>query len=72
MQCYMCAKAGKQTEAVGICIVCGMGLCMEHAIRDDVVLTATGQNVWAHTQEPIRLPRILCLECKQALEQPGQ
>ncbi|MEI6451058.1 MAG: DUF2180 family protein, partial [Actinomycetes bacterium] len=25
MQCYVCAKAGKQTEAVGICIVCGMG-----------------------------------------------
>jgi len=39
MQCYMCAKASKQTEAVGICIVCGMGLCMEHAIRDDTVLT---------------------------------
>jgi len=35
----MCAKASKQTEAVGICIVCGMGLCMEHAIRDDTVLT---------------------------------
>ena len=29
MQCYVCAKAGKQTEAVGICIVCGMGLCMD-------------------------------------------
>ena len=36
MQCYVCAKAGKQTEAVGMCIVCGMGLCMDHALREDV------------------------------------
>ena len=42
MQCYVCAKAGKQTEAVGICIVCGMGLCMDHALREDVDLWEGG------------------------------
>lgn len=67
MQCYVCAKAGKQTEAVGICIVCGMGLCMEHVIRDDVELWEAGP-VFAQTKKQLRLPRILCAECKEAMK----
>ena len=54
MQCYVCAKAGKQTEAVGICIVCGMGLCMDHALREDV-------DLWrGATRSPKRRPRRSC------------
>src|SRR5450756_3065873 len=49
MQCYVCAKAGKQTEAVGVCIVCGMGLCMDHALRELSLI---------HISEPTRLGMI--------------
>jgi len=34
MKCYVCAKMGKDTDAVAVCIVCGMGVCMEHAIYE--------------------------------------
>lgn len=66
MQCYVCAQQGKHTEAVGVCIVCGMGLCMEHAIRDDVDMWEGGYPFPAHKAKK-KLPRILCPECKAAL-----
>jgi hypothetical protein len=66
MQCYVCAKAGKQTEAVGICIVCGMGLCMDHALREDVDLWEGGYP-FPKEKAKKKLPRILCGECKEAL-----
>jgi hypothetical protein len=68
MQCYVCAKAGKQTEAVGICIVCGMGLCMDHALREDVDFWEGGYP-FPNKKSKKKLPRILCAECKQVLEQ---
>lgn len=33
MKCYVCAKEGKDTEAIAICIVCGMGLCEDHIVH---------------------------------------
>jgi hypothetical protein len=66
MQCYVCAKAGKQTEAVGICIVCGMGLCMDHALREDVDFWEGGYP-FPNKKSKKKLPRILCAECKQVL-----
>lgn len=30
LKCYDCLEKSKENEAVGICIVCGKGLCMEH------------------------------------------
>ena len=35
MKCYECAKAGKDTDAVGICIVCGRGVCKEHLLHEE-------------------------------------
>jgi hypothetical protein len=66
MECYVCAQAGKKTTAVGVCIVCGMGLCMEHAIRDDVVMWEGGYP-FPQVKGDKKLPRILCAECKEAL-----
>jgi len=66
MQCYVCAKAGKQTEAVGICIVCGMGLCMDHALREDVDFWEGGYP-FPNKKGTKKLPRILCAECKEVL-----
>jgi len=36
LKCYICDEKNKTEEAVSICIVCGMGLCMEHARRADL------------------------------------
>lgn len=67
MQCYVCAQSGVQTEAVGICIVCGMGLCKDHVIREDVDLWEGGYPLPAKKAKK-RLPRILCPECSEALK----
>lgn len=65
MKCYICAKEGKETDAVAICIVCGMGLCMYHAIREDLDVWEGGYPFPAKKTEN-RLPRILCAECSAA------
>ncbi len=36
MKCYLCAEEGKDTDAVAICIVCGMGVCKGHSIKDEI------------------------------------
>jgi hypothetical protein len=36
MKCYECIKMGTYADAVALCTICGMGLCMEHAIRENL------------------------------------
>ena len=36
MKCYVCAKEGKESDAVAVCVACGMGTCMKHTIRKEV------------------------------------
>lgn len=67
MECYVCAKEGRKTTAIGICIVCGMGLCMEHAIRDDLEMWEGGYP-FPSAKTKKKLPRILCAECRQVLD----
>jgi hypothetical protein len=66
MKCYECAKIGKTTDAVGICIVCGYGVCNEHLKREETP-------VW-DGDYPVRLKpdvehllRIVCIPCHEAL-----
>ncbi|QSZ66800.1 DUF2180 family protein [Methanofollis aquaemaris] len=68
MKCYVCAQEGKETEAAGICIVCGMGLCTRHMVREDVDLWEGGYPFPAQKLEK-KLPRILCPECAVALKE---
>ena len=42
MKCYVDAMEGKDKDAVAICIVCGMGVCLDHAIREDVTIWEGG------------------------------
>lgn len=70
MKCYVCAKGGKDTEAVAICIVCGMGLCMDHAIREEMPMWEGGYP-FPMTKETKTLPRILCGDCHAALHEKG-
>ena len=36
MKCYICAKEGKESDAVAVCVACGMGTCMKHTIRKEI------------------------------------
>lgn len=62
MKCYVCAKEGKDSDAVGVCIVCGMGLCMKHAIREDTDIWQGGYP-FPSKKLPKKIPRLLCPEC---------
>jgi len=57
--------------AEAICIVCGMALCPEHAIREEVPVYETVETGMTATRHklPAALPRIVCPECHQALHQ---
>jgi len=66
LKCYQCAKEGVEEEAVAVCIMCGMGLCMEHAIRADLPIWEGGYPI------PVRilkkgLPRFICSYCRDVL-----
>ena len=71
MKCYVCAKQGVDKDAVAICIVCGMGLCMGHAFKEELLVKDIID--WGFGEEqityPHTLPRFICAECKLAIEQ---
>ena len=58
MKCYTCAKEGKTTEAVAVCAVCGMALCMDHAHEREVPVVQRTSG-WAGTTTM----HILCERC---------
>lgn len=71
LNCYICAKEGKQTTAVAACLACGMGVCMQHLVREelpieDIVDWGLGKEKITY---PKTLPRILCIWCAEALAQ---
>lgn len=61
LRCYDCAEANKVNEAVGICIVCGKGLCTEHI--KEVELPMKGGYPMPHLTLKKDLPRMMCQEC---------
>jgi len=71
MKCYICAKQGIDEEAVAICIVCGMGLCLGHAFKEELAVADVIN--WGFGEEkidyPHTLPRFICAECKLAIGQ---
>ena len=73
MICYVCAQSGGRSEAVAICIICGMALCKEHLVREELpVWEKLHDGLVERRQElPARLPRFLCEDCRRALHQPG-
>ncbi len=64
MKCYTCARAGKSTDAVAVCAICGMALCMAHVIRREAVRPVVGL-------VPEQTMQILCQECSDALARTG-
>lgn len=74
MKCYICAQEGKESDAIALCIVCGMGLCKDHAIREDLtfwegefIRTELAKEGDVQFRLPKKLPRILCEECYTVL-----
>ena len=67
MKCFIDAKEGKDKDAVAICIVCGMALCMDHVVREDVTIWEGGYP-FPSGKVKKSLPRILCPECAAALK----
>ena len=69
MKCYICDEEGKETWAIAICFVCGIAVCKEHQVREQIPVTETLK--WGMGEEkitlPMPLPRILCTWCHQAV-----
>ena len=67
LKCYDCMEEGKDSEAVAICIVCGKGLCLDHARRMDLPIRGSKYPAPAKVLKK-ELPRIVCNYCiKQIL-----
>ena len=66
MKCYQCAKMGKDTDAVGICIVCGMGLCKDHLRREEIPIWYGGYSLRLKPDVE-HILRIVCEPCHEAL-----
>jgi len=69
LKCYLCAENDVKNEAVSVCIMCGMGLCIEHARRVDLPIWEGGYPA------PVKilkkgLPRFVCSDCGNIL-MPG-
>jgi hypothetical protein len=71
MNCYVCAKQGKVTPGVAVCIVCGVVLCMEHLVREELPLWEDVHAGMSATRrkKALTLPRVVCAECHWALSQ---
>ncbi|RXE57301.1 hypothetical protein ABH15_04160 [Methanoculleus taiwanensis] len=65
MRCYVCATEGAVSDAAAVCVVCGVGLCMEHTVRDNVELWEGGYPFPAREMKR-QVPRALCPECYEA------
>jgi hypothetical protein len=68
MKCYICAEQGKTSDAVAICIICGMGICMEHLVREETELWKGGYPFPAEKMKRT-IPRILCTICHDAFKE---
>jgi len=60
MKCYTHAKEGVNKEAVAVCAVCGMGLCLEHVIEREVPVVQRVSGWAAQTTM-----HILCERCSK-------
>ncbi len=61
MKCYAHAREGEDRDAVAVCAVCGMGLCMEHAVEREVPLVRRVSGWVGQTTM-----HVLCERCAKA------
>jgi len=68
MKCYDCGVSGQTEEAVGICLICGRGVCRDHSILQHLpqtCRTSTGPGTQVVRCPTDRL-RLVCRECDVA------
>ncbi|AAM30325.1 DUF2180 family protein [Methanosarcina mazei] len=68
MKCYECALEGKDTDAVGICIVCGRGVCKEHLIHEETPVWEGNYPIQLKPDQE-HIKRIVCVPCHIALKE---
>jgi len=66
LKCYQCATNGTGEESVAICIMCGKGLCMNHANRIDLPIWEGGYPTPVKMMKK-GLPRFVCSDCGNIL-----
>ena len=73
MTCYDCAVAGQSTPAVAVCLGCGVGLCMAHAIVESRHLTRTAViNRVELVEPPARVVHCaICASAEEAQARPA-
>lgn len=77
MKCYDCAQQGKDVDTIGICILCGRGICKEHSVREDLpimkgeydVELKCGMGVECSMEDMQHLPKMLCPTCHKAIKE---
>jgi hypothetical protein len=61
---------GMDADAVALCTICGMGLCMEHAIRENLPVVDIID--WGFGKEehryPVDIPKFVCSQCWKAID----
>ncbi|ATU07720.1 DUF2180 family protein [Methanohalophilus portucalensis] len=74
MKCFECEKENKKTDTIGICIICGRGICEEHYVREkvpvwegeyEIRLKCMGDACEIDDMQP--LLKIICNPCHEAL-----
>jgi hypothetical protein len=66
MECYVCKHNKVDTQAIAVCIVCGMAVCKDHLVRADIDMWEGGYPI-PPSKLKKKLPRVLCKECHNAL-----
>ncbi|MCC6443066.1 MAG: DUF2180 family protein [Armatimonadetes bacterium] len=64
--CCECAISGDSSQAIAICVRCGMGMCVKHLIRDEDTLPESLPGV----RRPAR-GKSVCV-CRECYSLPGQ
>ncbi|WP_407354923.1 DUF2180 family protein [Methanolobus sp. WCC5] len=77
MKCYECAKNGKDSDTVAICIICGRGVCKEHLTREETpvwegeysIKLKCGMGVACDYKDVQHWKKVLCIPCHKALKE---
>ncbi|MFQ6061437.1 MAG: DUF2180 family protein [Thermoplasmata archaeon] len=74
MKCYLCSQEGEEEESLAICIVCGMGICKDHLVRDEIsfweaqFISSDMSPEGDRFSLPKKIPRIMCSECYEVMK----
>lgn len=77
MKCYECAKTGKETDTVAVCIICGRGVCKDHLVREETpvwegeysIKLRCGMGVECKLDDVNRWKKVVCIPCHKALKE---